>query len=85
MGQVEILDTFNKLGYIIQEPTKTDKTYFLVKHTNKGAKMIYLQLKRNFLEVQVLLNFKPGELTKSEDKLIAEFTADLGYDTYKVV
>ena len=85
MEKVEILDTFNRLGYIIQEPTEKDKTYFLIKHTDKGTKMIYLKLKKKFLQVEVLFNFNIGELTKSEDKLISEFAANLGYSIYKIL
>lgn len=79
------LEKFTKLGFTFQEPSKKDKTWFFVKHTEKGGHIIQLWItlrKRPVVELLFdgsLLEPDPGSMM---DIAINEFLMELGYTEY---
>lgn len=85
--EFESLNDFRKLGYMVQEPSLTDKTYFLVKHTGKESKRIYIKIGKKSAKVEVLdMKGTKSPLTSKEsralEKLIFE---DLNLTTYSFI
>lgn len=80
------LNEFKKLGYLCQLPTATDKTYFLTKQTDKGARQIYIKIYSKSAKVEVLQNYKKTTLDKKETRLIEKLIfVDLELMQYEVI
>ena len=80
----ELLEKFKKNGYFVAEPFKSDKTYYISKHTLKEDRAIWIKLKKT-PEVEVFLNRKKTKLLDVESDLISELLNSLGYDDFKVI
>ena len=80
------LKELSKLGYVIQNPSLKDNTYYMVRHQTNKTRQIYIKCKPKAKHaiVECLTNFKPDSLTKVELKLIEQFIfEELDYSTYE--
>jgi len=83
MYDLEGLNGFKKLGYIIQLPTGKAKEYFMVKQFDGYSKRIYIRVGKVSATVEVICK-KPLDNTEKKllDKLIFE---DLNLKAYKII
>jgi len=63
MENYELTDKFKEMGYTVQAPGK-DKTYYLVRQTNKGTEQIYIKLTKKTAEVEYFFNNKKAQIGK---------------------
>lgn len=79
------MERFEKLGFFCVGPSKTDRTYYFVKHIEKGnhTLQIWITLKKVPF-VTYKYDNKLAPLTKILEEAIGSFLGDLGYESYTV-
>ena len=79
------MERFKKLGFFCVEPSNKDKTYYFVKHIEKGnhTLQVWITLKKVPL-VTYKYDHKLSALTKILEDTIGSFLGDLGYESYTV-
>ena len=84
MENVSVIEEFKKLGYTIQEPTKTDKTYYFVKQELNNTKQIFITYGTKTAKIEVIKNYKTAtNLTNKEEYLIQSLIVEvLGLNEY---
>ena len=86
MTEPVTLNEFRKLGYLCQLPSATDKTYFLTKQTDNGARQIYIMVFSKSAKVEVLQNYKKSTLDKRETRLMEKLIfGDLQLLQYELI
>ena len=70
MQELKSIKGFKQLGYIVQPPSLTDKTYFMVKQGKNGTKRIYITITKSIAKIYAYENNKDCELDKKEKALI---------------
>ena len=84
MQELKSIEGFKQLGYIVQLPTLTDKTYFMVKQGKKGTKRIYITVTKSTAKIYSYENNKACDLDKKEKVLIDSLVfEDLNLKSYE--